>query len=101
MHQVRAAFGLAVCAGFVAAACASGVVRVFAARSLQFKVTLPRLAPKAAAGVDPCMTGCITTGAGRSTQHVGQVAGPGDGSCCRCKQTLALLVLAVLRRLLS
>lgn len=54
--QVRAAYGLAAAPGVVAAACAHGIVRLFAARSLEFRGTLPRLLPRggaAAAGVAP------------------------------------------------
>ncbi|KAF8072924.1 mapkbp1 [Scenedesmus sp. PABB004] len=40
--QVPAAFSLAACPGQVAAACAQGVVRLFASKTLAFRATLPR-----------------------------------------------------------
>jgi hypothetical protein len=43
--QVDAAFALAAAPGLVAAACAKGIVRLFAARSLEHRGTLPRLLP--------------------------------------------------------
>ncbi len=45
--QVKAAFGLAATVGQVAVACASGTVRLFAARTLEFRGTLPRLLARA------------------------------------------------------
>ncbi|KAI8476446.1 MAG: hypothetical protein J3K34DRAFT_510027 [Monoraphidium minutum] len=47
--KVRAAFGLSAAPGAVAAACAHGIVRMFAAKSLEFRGTLPRLLPRGAA----------------------------------------------------
>lgn len=40
---MRAAYGLAVSTNQVACACSNGIVRMFANKSLAFKVTLPRL----------------------------------------------------------
>ena len=70
--KVSAAFALAAAPGLVAAACAGGVVRLFASRTLEFKGTLPRLLPRggaAAAGFAP--------GGWRASLPAG---GGGDGS---------------------
>eukprot|EP00775_Hariotina_reticulata_P013699 gene13699-13821_t len=66
--QVRAAFGLAAAPTQVAAACAQGVVRVFTAKTLTFKATLPRFlargrhmpadAGAASGGMFPDARGC-------------------------------------------
>lgn len=46
MLQVPEAFGLAATTKQVACACAKGVVRLFASKSLQFKANLPYLSPQ-------------------------------------------------------
>jgi hypothetical protein len=44
--QVPSAYGLAATPAAVAVACSTGIVRIFAARTLAFRVTLPRLAAR-------------------------------------------------------
>lgn len=71
---MRAAFGLSAAPGQVAVACSNGIVRIFAAKSLEFRGTLPRLLPRGGAAAASFARG------GWRASGSGAASGSADGS---------------------